>query len=96
MATLQAVGFRRRALALSLLQESLFATLAGTLVALVAALVLLEGVAVPFSVGTFSLSPSPGALLGGLGGGLALGVFGSLPPACACLRPPVPVALRSA
>lgn len=95
LATLQAVGFRRRAILLSLVQESLLATLLGTLLASFFAVTFLEGVNVPFSIGTFRLSlPLP--ILGlGLLVGFALGTLGALPPAARCLWAPLPVALRS-
>ena len=95
LATLQAVGFRRRAILLSLVQESLLATLLGSLLAAFAAVVFLEGVTVPFSIGAFRLLlPLP--VLGlGLLVGLALGTLGALPPAARCLGAPLPVALRS-
>ena len=79
----------------SLLQESVFATLTGTLLALVFALVFIDGFTVPFSIGTFTLTLTPPVLVLGLLGGLGLGVAGALPPAWACLWPPIPVALRS-
>ncbi len=95
LATLQAVGFRRRAILVSLVQESLLATLLGTLLASFLAVTFLEGVTVPFSIGTFRLlMPLP--VLGlGLLVGLALGTLGALPPAARCHGPPLPVALRS-
>ncbi len=95
LATLQAVGFRRRAILLSLVQESLLATLLGTLIASFVAVTFLEGITVPFSIGTFRLlMPLP--VLGlGLLVGLALGTLGALPPAARCLGVPLPSALRS-
>ncbi len=95
LATLQAVGFRRRAILFSLIQESLLATLLGTLLASFLAVTFLEGITVPFSIGTFRLlMPLP--VLGlGLLVGLALGTLGALPPAARCLGAPLPIALRS-
>lgn len=95
LATLQAVGFRRRAILFSLVQESLLATLLGTLLASFLAVTFLEGLTVPFSIGTFRLlMPLP--VLGlGLLVGLVLGTLGALPPAARCLGAPLPVALRS-
>ena len=95
LATLQAVGFTRRAILVSLIQESLLATLAGTLLAAFFALAFLEGVNVPFSIGTFQLVLSLPVILLGLGAGLILGSFGALPPALRCLGATLPVALRS-
>ena len=95
MATLQAIGFGRPALLVSLLQESLFATLIGALLAATAALILADGVTVPFSIGTFTISITPGVLGIGLIGGFLLAIVGALPPAWTCLGRELPVALRS-
>lgn len=95
MATLQSIGFTRKALLISLVQESLLATLTGTLLAFVAALVLFDGRSIPFSMGTFTLQLTPGIILAGLAAGVALGTLGTLPPALRCLKPALPVALRS-
>ena len=95
LATLQAVGFTRTAIFISLVQESLLATLTGTLVAAYAAVLLLEGRTVYFSIGTFSLQMSAAVVLAGLAAGTLLGVLGSIPPAVRCLGAPLPSALRS-
>lgn len=95
LATLQAIGYSRIALLVSLIQESLLACMAGTLLAAALAVVLLDGVTVPFSIGTFTLSVTPGIALGGMATGMLLGVLGALPPALRCLRPALPVALRA-
>ncbi len=95
LATLQAVGFTRTAVYLSLVQESLLATLTGTLCAAFAAVWLLEGQTIYFSIGTFSLQMSLGVVLAGLTTGLLLGVLGSIPPAVRCLGASLPSALRS-
>ncbi|WP_038165184.1 ABC transporter permease [Verrucomicrobium sp. BvORR106] len=96
MATLQAVGYSRKALAFSLLQESLLASLLGSLFAAVIALAFADGLSVPFSIGTFLLRITPGILGLGVLGGLTLAIIGTLPPAWTCLRPELPAALRSA
>jgi putative ABC transport system permease protein len=95
MATLQAIGFGRGALLASLVQESTLACLGGTLLASIAALLLLDGRTVPFSIGAFTLEISPGVALSGILTGLFLGLLGALPPAIRCLKPALPVALRS-
>ena len=95
LATLQAIGFRRWAILLSLVQESLVATLLGVLLAAFLALTVLEGFTVPFSIGTFQLLMPPSVLGLGLLTGLAIGILGALPPAARCLSVPLPVALRS-
>lgn len=95
LATLQAVGFRRRAILFSLVQESLLTTLLGTLVASILAVTLLEGLTVPFSVGSFNLLLPPSIAVLGLVTGIGLGTLGALPPAAQCLGAPLPAALRS-
>ena len=95
MATLQCIGYTRRALLLSFVQESLLATLSGSLIAFTLALVLLDGRSIPFSLGTFTVALTPSIILTGLATGVALGTLGTLPPALRCLRPALPVALRS-
>ncbi|MCH1407748.1 MAG: ABC transporter permease [Verrucomicrobiales bacterium] len=95
LATLQSIGFRRRSIFLSLVQESLLATLTGTLLAFVLALLIVDGMSVPFSIGTFRLTLTPTVILAGLSVGVALGTVGILPPAWRTLSPALPKALRS-
>jgi len=94
MATLQAIGFGRRALLLSLIQESTLACLIGTLLASLLAVLLLDGRSVPFSIGTFTLEISPAVAMAGIATGLFLGLLGALPPAIRCLKPSLHSALR--
>lgn len=95
LATLQAIGFPRWVLLVSLVQESLLSALPGTLLASFLAVTLLEGIAVPFSFGVFRLELPLGVLGAGLGAGLLLGLIGALPPAWRCLSMPLPSALRA-
>lgn len=95
LATLQAIGFRRVAVFISLVQESLLATLSGTLLAAFAAVFFLEGRVVHFSIGTFSLELSSTVITAGLLMGLLLGILGAIPPAIRCLGASLPSTLRS-
>jgi len=95
MATLQAIGFGRGPLLVSLMQESTLACLMGTLLASLAALFLLEGLTIPFSIGAFTLEISPAVAATGIVTGILLGIIGTLPPAIRCLKPALPTALRS-
>jgi len=95
LATLQAIGFGRVAVFFSLVQESVIACLGGTLLASAAAMVLLDGRTIPFSIGAFTVTISPQVAVTGLVTGVLLGIFGSIPPAIRCLRPSLPRALRS-
>ena len=95
LATLQAIGFTRLAILASLVQESLLACLTGTLVASAAALLLLDGRTIPFSIGAFTVTITPTVAVIGLLTGFLLGLLGALPPAIRCLKPQLPTALRS-
>ena len=95
LATLQAIGFGRVAVFISLVQESVIACLGGTLVASTLALLLLDGRTIPFSIGAFTITVSPQVAITGLVTGVLLGILGSVPPAIRCLRPSLPRALRS-
>ena len=95
LATLQAIGFARLAIFFSLVQESLVACLAGTLLASAFALWLLDGITIPFSIGAFTIGITPGVAMMGLLTGILLGIIGSIPPAISCLMPALPKALRS-
>jgi ABC-type antimicrobial peptide transport system permease subunit len=94
-AALQAIGFPRRAIALSLLQESVILAAAATLAAAGLAVVLVQGVAVRFTMGAFTLQIDRVALLVGCAAGLGLGVFGAIPPAVRAFRMPIPDALKA-
>lgn len=95
LATLQALGFSRGAILVSLVQESLLTTAAGALAAAGAALVLLDGLTIRISMGAFGLVVDLPVMALGLGAGLVLGVVGALPPAWRCLKMPVAAALKS-
>ncbi len=96
LAALQTLGFSRRAIVLSLIQEATVASIAGALLAVLSARVLLDGLAVRFSMGVLSLRVDSGVVALGLAAGLLLGAAGALPPAYRCLRPGIPEALRAA
>lgn len=94
MGTLQAIGFRRGTLLWSLVQESTLACLTGALLASVVAVLLLDGLTVPFSIGAFRVEIGPDVAMAGIATGWLLGLLGALPPAVRCLKPALPVALR--
>lgn len=96
LATLQTLGYSRPAIVLSMVQESLLVAAAGGLLATLAAVLLLDGVAVRFSLGAFGLRVDAPVVLTGIVSGLLLGLIGALPPAWRCLRLPVTDALRIA
>jgi ABC-type antimicrobial peptide transport system permease subunit len=86
LATLQALGFGRRAVALSLVQEGALLAAAASLLAAAVALLVVDGAAVRFTMGAFALRIDGPALAVGCGAGLLLGVAGSIPPAVRAMR----------
>lgn len=93
--TLQAVGFRRRAIAFSLIQEATLLSMAASLLAAVVALWLVNGTAVRFTMGAFALRVDSTAILVGCATGLLLGVVGAIPPAIKAMRYPVVEGLKA-
>lgn len=86
LSTLQAVGFRRRAIVVSLIQEATLLSMAASLVAAVLALSLVNGTAVRFTMGAFVLRVDSTAILIGCSTGLFLGLVGAIPPAIKAMR----------
>jgi len=95
IATLRAIGFRRRAILFSLIQEGVLLAAAGSLLSGVIALTMLNGMAVRFTMGAFMLRIDSVAILIGCGVGLLLGVVGALPPALKALRAEVATSLKA-
>ena len=95
LSTLQTIGFVRRAIVVSLIQEGLLLAAAASLLAALLALVFVNGSAVRFTMGAFSLRVDSMAVLIGCGVGLSLGFFGAIPPAIRALRMPVVDGLKS-
>ncbi|MEL6109634.1 MAG: ABC transporter permease [Planctomycetota bacterium] len=95
IATLQAIGFRRRAIALSLIQEGVLLASAACLLSSGLALITFDGMAIRFTMGAFALHIDSVAIIFGCGVGLLLGVVGALPPALKALRESVAISLKS-
>lgn len=95
LATLQAIGFRRRAILVSLVQESTVLAAAASLLAGCAALLAINGLAVRFTMGAFTLRIDGVAVIVGCGVGLLLGLFGAIPAAVRALRLPVVGSLKA-
>ena len=83
LATLQTIGFTRRAIVLSLMQEAVLLAAAAALVAAALARDAAHGLAVRFTMGAFALRIDGAGAAAGARTGLALGVLGALPPALA-------------
>jgi ABC-type lipoprotein release transport system permease subunit len=95
LATLQALGFVRRAIALALVQEATLLAAAGSLLAAAIALLVVNGAAVRFTMGAFTLRIDSVAVIVGCGTGLLLGVVGAIPPAVRAMRLPVAEGLKA-
>lgn len=92
---LQALGFTRTAIVLSLTEESVFAAACGAVIGTFIGLLFLNGLAVRFSMGAFAVTLDAPVVLTGLLCGIGVGLFGALPPAVRCLRLPITEALKS-
>ncbi len=92
---LQAIGFTRLAIVANLIEESVFAASCGVLIGAFLGVVLLDGLAIKFSMGAFALTIDAPVLLIGILSGLVVGLVGALPPAIRCLRLPISEALKS-
>jgi ABC-type lipoprotein release transport system permease subunit len=95
LGTLQVVGFLRRAIVLSLMQESVLLAAAATLAAAAIALPLVHGLAVRFTMAAFPLRIDGLALFVGCAVGLGLGLLGAIPPAVRALRLEIVEALKA-
>ena len=92
---MQAIGFTRRAILLSLTQESCVTGFIGSIFSFLIVQGMIQGVAFPFSIGVFILDFNSPILILGLGTGLILGLLGGLPPAWNCLHKSLSETLRS-
>ncbi len=94
LSTLQTIGFARRAVLLSLIQEGVILAAAASLCAALIAILFVNRASVRFTMGAFSLRIDDVAVLIGCGVGLLLGIFGAIPPAIRALRIPIVDALK--
>ncbi|MEM7230128.1 MAG: FtsX-like permease family protein, partial [Planctomycetota bacterium] len=92
---LQSLGYTRRAIVINLSEESLFTAACGAVIGAAIGLVLLDGLAVRFSMGAFAIIVDAPVMLIGLLGGLGVGLIGAIPPAIRCLRLPISEALKA-
>jgi len=95
LATLQTIGFVRRAIALSLIQEGVLLAAFASLIAGVIGVLVVQGAAVRFTMGAFALNVDGTTLLIGFGTGVVIGVVGSIPPAIRAMRLPVVEGLKA-
>lgn len=86
LATLQTIGFSRRAAILSVMQEGTLLSMTAALLASAVAALFVNRAAIRFTMGAFELQIDSLTLLIGYGVALFLGVCGSLPPALRVFR----------
>ena len=95
IATLQAIGFRRRAILLSLVQEGLLLAAAASVLACTIGLWFVNGMAIRFTMGAFALSIDEFAILIASAVGVLIGSLGAIPPATKALRANVATSLKA-
>jgi len=95
MATLQALGYSRRAIYFSLLEEALIAYLIGTIIAMATSVFFLNGITVSFSTGVFYLNYDTDVLLLAMAAGMGLAILGTTVPGWNSLKPSLVSSLRS-
>ncbi len=95
LATLQAMGFRRRAILLTLIQEATLLSCSGALVACLLGLLFVNGTAVRFTMGAFMLRVDSVGILIACATSAALGIIGAIPPAAKAMRLPVVEAIKA-
>jgi len=95
LATLQALGFRRRAILLTLVQEATLLACAGALAACLVGLLFVDGAAVRFTMGAFMLEVDSVGIGVACGVAALLGIVGALPPALKAMRLPVVEAIKA-
>ena len=81
LSTLRTIGFARRAILVSLVEEGVLLAAAASLLACLMAIVFVNGAAVRFTMGAFTLRIDNVAILIGCSAALLLGLLGTIPPA---------------
>ncbi len=95
IATLQAIGYRRRAILVSLMQEGTLLAAAASLLSGTFAILWVDGLAIRFTMGAFALRIDGFTIAVACGVGLLLGALGAIPPALKVLRQSVVISLKS-
>jgi putative ABC transport system permease protein len=95
LAMLQTIGFVRRSIVVSLIQEAMLLAATATLIATGLSLVLLDGISVRFTMSAFALRIDNECVVTGCGVGLLLGFLGAIPPAIRALRIPIVTGLKT-
>jgi ABC-type lipoprotein release transport system permease subunit len=86
LSMLRTIGFVRRAVFVSLMQEAIILSLAASLFASLIALLFINGAAIRFTMGAFPLRIDSVCILIGCCVGLLLGIFGAIPPSIRAMK----------
>ncbi|MBI9017459.1 MAG: FtsX-like permease family protein [Phycisphaerae bacterium] len=92
---LRSLGFSRRAIAISLIQESILISCCGALLACIFGMIFIDGMSVQISMGAFGLSVDSTTVAIGLISGLFLGFAGASPAIINMTKMPVTLALKA-
>ena len=92
---LRSLGYTELSIIISFIQESLLAAGIGVVTGASAILLILEGVAVRFSMGAFPLVVDGPTMAIGIIVGAIIGLFGAIPPTIYCLKTPINEALKA-
>ncbi|WP_144998396.1 ABC transporter permease [Polystyrenella longa] len=95
LATLQAIGFRRRAILITLIQEGVLLAALASIMAGLLIVVFINGISIRFTMGAFQLSFDHISILVGYGIGLLIGILGAIPPAIKALRESVAISIKA-
>ena len=93
--TLQAIGFSRKAIFLSIVEEAMSTGALAAITALMIGLIFIQGLSFPFAIGVFTFDFNNSVILTGIGSGVLLAICGVIPPSWKCLRPHLTQTLRS-
>ena len=93
--TLQAIGFSRKAIFLSIVEEAMSTGALAAITALMIGLIFIQGLSFPFAIGVFTFDFNNSVILTGIGSGVLLAICGVIPPSWKCLRPSLTQTLRS-
>ena len=93
--TLQAIGFSRKAIFLSIVEEAMSTGALAVITALMIGLIFIQGLSFPFSIGVFTFDFNNSVILTGISSGVLLAICGVIPPSWKCLRPNLTQTLRS-
>lgn len=95
LSMLRTIGFVRRAIFVSLMQEAVILSLAASLLASLIALLFINGAAIRFTMGAFPLRIDSVSILIGCSAGLLLGIFGAIPPSIRAMKMSVVEGLKA-